>query len=238
MLPVAAQADVVGNYAPGGSATSEESRGYGPRVTPLRGVNPNDRVSVGLVMYDSSLNPVSVNSGGDALVQRSVGSTDLGTNRNGSGHIQAFWDELIVNNAVVIRCAISTTNGEALVPATATVPRPGGGSSPASFWSWRFGTSDPVNYQSYVTNVLLRRASISFSSDGGQSYSNTITHTTTIPNRANWNPGVDDGELLASVGDGTNYVLLQYEIEVTPTPGTLALLAGGMFSIGRRGRRR
>ncbi len=234
-------ADPVGRLSPYAPRPTEAEPtgegGYSPRVTPFRAVMPNETASTGLFMYDSALNVQSINTGGEVSILRGPSGGDLGTNRNGSGNITATWDEVVVGTNHYIRCAVTTTNGEAFIPAGTTMTTPQGGTQPAAFWSWRFGTVDPVNFQSWVTQVRLTRAQISFSQDRGQSFFSTFNHTSTIPNRNNWNPSSDDGELLASVGDGTNYILLQYTIEVTPTPGTLALLSGGLFTMSRRRRR-
>lgn len=197
-----------------------------------------DNASVGLFMYDTTLaRSQSINSLGDIAIRRGNTPIDIGANRNGSGRIRALWDEVVVGNGVQIRCAISTSNNEPLVPATSTIPLPGGGTTPAAFWSWHFGSLDPVNFQAFVTSVSLTRASVSFSSDGGQSFTSNINITNTIPNRANWNPGADGGQLLTSVGDGTNYVLLQYEINIIPTPGAIALVCSGLWTMVHRKRR-
>jgi hypothetical protein len=188
-------------------------------------------------MYDSALNRQSINTGGEAPVVRTVSSTSIGNNRNGVGTVNAYWDEIVSGSNQYIRCVLSTSNGEAFIPAGSTVTTQAGGTQPAAFWSWQFGTVDGVDFASYVDQVRLTRASISFSADRGQSFFSTFTHTSTIPNRNNWIPGSDDGELLASVGDGTNYIMLQYTIEVTPSPGSLALLSGGLLTVTRRRRR-
>jgi len=224
---------VGGDGGGGGSANG----GYDPRSNPLRGVAINDRATVSLLMYDANLNFTSVNTGGESLVPRNTGPVDGGANRNGTGRVRFFWDEVVVNNRTVIRCTMSTSNGEAFVPENSQVPTPGGGSAPAVYWSWHFGSVDPVNFQSFITNVTLSRATISFSNDGGQSYFSTVTHTNTIPSRANWNPGVDNGQLLNTVGDGTNSVLLQYEVTYVPSAGSIALLSGGLLAIFGRRRR-
>jgi hypothetical protein len=212
--------------------------GYGPRVNPLRGVFPNDRVSMTLTLYDAQLNSSTVNTSGDFRVQRSIGAVDGGSNRNGTGRVMFTWDEIVSGTRTYIRATIGTSNNEPLMPATSRVPLPGGGTSPAAYWSWHFGTIDPVNYQTYITGVTLVRSSISMSSDGGQSYFSTLTTTSGIANSSDWRPGSDPGQLMTSIGDGTNFVLLQYEVNYVPNTGSVALLgAGVMTMLGNRRRR-
>lgn len=212
--------------------------GYGARANPTRGVNPNDRATMSLLMYDLDLNPFPVNSGGEVSTLRGNIHTDGGTNRNGTGRLKFQWDEVVINaSRTLIRAFITTTNNEPLIPANAVVPQPGGGTAPAVYWSWHFGSVDPVNFQSNISRVTLRRASMSQSSDAGITYFTTTTTTGTIPTRADWRPGVDNGSLLNSVGDGTNFVLLQYEVEYVPSAGSLALLGVGLASISSRRRR-
>ncbi len=210
---------------------------YGPRANPTRGVNPNDRASMALLMYDADLNFTTVNTTGEVNILRGGTATPSGINRNGQGLILFTWDEAVISSSrTIIRATIATSNGEALVPATARVARAGGITAPAVYWSWRMGVVDPINFRSDITRVQLNRASISFSSDGGASYFNTSSHTNTIPTRGDWRPGFDGGELLTSVGDGTNFIMLQYEVSYVPTPGALALLGAGLTVVTRRRR--
>jgi hypothetical protein len=211
--------------------------GYGDRSNPTSGVNPNDRASMAILMYDADLNFTTVNTTGEVNITRGSTPTPSGFNRNGQGLILFAWDEVVSGSRTIIRATMRTSNGEALVPATAQVVRPGAITAPAVYWSWRFGMIDPVNFRADITSTQLRRASISFSSDGGASYFQTTTHTNTITHRNDWRPGFDDGELLTTVGDGTNFVLLQYEVSYVPSPGAAAILGAGVLTIARRRRR-
>jgi len=199
---------------------------------------PNDRVSVTLLTYDAPLsNSVSVNSLGNVRVQRSIGTVDGGANRNGTGRITFSWDETVSGTRTFIRAIIRSSNNEPFFPANSTVPTAGGGTVPAAFWTWNFGTIDPVNYQTNVTGVRLVRSSISLSADNGQSYSSTMTTTSGISNAADWRPGSDPGQLMTAIGDGTNFVLLQYEVTYVPGAGSAALLGAGLLSMFGRRRR-
>jgi hypothetical protein len=211
--------------------------GYDSRANPVRGVNANDRVSMTLIQYDANANPAFVNSDGEVRVPRGAGITDGGQNRNGTGRLQMSWDETVSGSRTFIRATISTSNREPLVPASATVPLPGG-PAPAVLWSWHFGVVDGVNYFDFISGVRLIRSQISFSTDNGQSYFNTIVTTSSIPNSDRWMPGSDAGQILSSVGDGTNYIFLQYEVSYIPGPASVALIGGGVITMlsGRRRR--
>lgn len=222
----------------GDPSGGSQSGGYDARVNPTRGVMPNDRVSMTLITYDAQLNSVNVNSLGELRVTRSVGTVNGGANRNGTGNVTFSWDETVSGSRTYIRAMIRTSNNEPFFPATSTVPLPGGGTSPAVYWSWHFGTIDPVNYQSNITNARLVRSSISFSSDGGQSYSGTMNTTSSIDNAPDWRPGSDPGQLMTSVGDGTNMILLQYEVTYVPGAGSTALVGLGCATMFGRRRRR
>lgn len=222
----------------GDPSGGSQSGGYDSRVNPTRGVMPNDRVSMTLITYDAQLNSVNVNSLGELRVTRSVGTVNGGANRNGTGNVTFSWDETVSGSRTYIRAMIRTSNNEPFFPATSTVPLPGGGTSQAVYWSWHFGTIDPVNYQSNITNARLVRSSISFSADGGQSYSGTMNTTSSIDNAPDWRPGSDPGQLMTSIGDGTNMILLQYEVTYVPGAGSTALVGLGCATMFGRRRRR
>jgi len=229
-----------GDDGGGASGDSGDGGGYNPRANPLRGVNPNDRVTMSLLMYDSNLNFIPVNTGGQTLVTRGGTTTDGGFNRNSiqtpQGRVNLYWDEIVTSGRTFIRATMSSSNGETLVPETSLIPQASGGALPAVYWSWNFGSIDPINYLQSIVNVSMVRSSISFSNDGGQSFFSTINHTNTIPTRGNWNPGFDNGQLLNSVGDGTNHILLSYEVQYVPNAGSVALLGAGLLTMSRRRR--
>ena len=89
--------------------------GYLPRVNPIRGVMPNDRVSITLTMYDSIFNSVTVNSLGDWRCLRGTTLVDGGSNRNGTGRVQFSWDETVSGTRTFIRATIRTSNAEPLL---------------------------------------------------------------------------------------------------------------------------
>ena len=217
--------------------SSDSGGGYAPRVNPLRGVVPFDRSSISLTMYDADFNTMTVNSLGDWNCIRGSTLVDGGANRNGTGRILFSWDETVSGTRTFIRATIRSSNAEALFPASSVINFPGGGTSPAVYWSWQFGITDPVNYQSNITQVTLLRSSVSLSRNGGQSYSATMTTTPSIPHATNWMPGFDPGQLMTTFGDGTNFILLQYEVAYVPPPGSMVLVAAGLATIGGRRRR-
>ncbi len=205
--------------------------GFSPRTGGNRGVVPSDRISIGLTKRDAFGNSAAINSQGTPLVTRGGTFTNIGTNTNGTGQVQASWDEVGSSSRTFVNVVVKTSNGEQFMPVTSRV-----GANPAFFWSWSMGVADPVNYESYVTSVQLVSAYIWFSADGGQSFFSRTNITSTLPQ--SFLPGRDPGQLLTSIGDGTNYILLQYETNVTiPAPVTLTPLAGaGLALLGRRRR--
>jgi hypothetical protein len=211
--------------------------GYTPRVNPTRGVVPFDRSSLSLTMFDQNFNSMTVNSLGDWNCIRGSSLIDGGANRNGTGRILFSWDETVSGTRTFIRATIRSSNAEALFPTSSVITFPGGGTSPAAFWSWQFGITDPVDFQSNITQVTLLRSSVSLSRNGGQSYSSTMTTTPSIPHAADWRPGFDPGQLMTAFGDGTNFILLQYEVAYVPPPGSVVLVAAGLAAIGGRRRR-
>ena len=64
-----------------------------------------------------------------------------------------------------------------------------------------------------------------------------MTTTSGISNAADWRPGSDPGQLMTAIGDGTNFVLLQYEVTYVPGAGSAALLGAGLLSMFGRRRR-
>jgi hypothetical protein len=206
--------------------------GYSGRTGgPTPGVIPGDVASMSLIMMDGGANPESVNALGDGLILRGSGQySDLGANRNGGGHVQAIWDEVLQGNATSIIAIFKTSDGSQFLPASSEV-----NGQPAQFWTWRFGMTDPVNFQPSVTGVTLNSAHVYFSNDGGQSFTGSTDITSNLS--TNWNPGRDPGLSMASIGDGTNFLMLEYQITVVPAPAGMAALAGGSLLALRRRRR-
>jgi hypothetical protein len=230
-LGTSAMADIVPfNATPLTDDNSQSGGGYNGRTdAPTRGVVAGDSASMSLVMMDSALHSISVNTPGEVSVTRGNTFADLGANRNGGGHILGVWDEIVQGNSVYVDAIFKTADGSQFVPFNASV-----NGQPVFFWAWHFGTTNPVNFQSWVTNVTLTSAHVYFSSNGGQSFTtssdlyNNMSH--------NWNPGMDVGLMQNSIGDGTNFMLLQYQITIVPAPAGLAVLAGASL-LGFRRRR-
>jgi hypothetical protein len=198
-------------------------------ATPVRGVMTGDSASMSLVMMSGgSTTPQSVNLLGDGLIVRGNIFTDLGANRNGGGHIQALWEETVGGDQVYITAIFRTSDGSQFMPATAQV-----NGQPATFWTWHLGLADPINFQNWVTNVSVTSAHAFFSADGGQSFTSSMDIASILPN--NWNPGSDHGIQLSTIGDGTNFLMLQYGIHVIPAPTGLGAMAGaGLLALRRR----
>jgi hypothetical protein len=206
-------------------------RGYNGRTgAPIRGVVAGDIASMCMVMMDGSGHATSINASGECNVQRGSTFTDLGQSRNGNGHILATWDEVVSGNLVYVNAIYKTSDGSQFMPVTAMV-----NGQPAYFWTWRMGMQDPVNFQPFVTSVTLNAARVYFSDTGGQSFTSSTDITSNL--NTNWNPGRDPGLTLASIGDGTNFMLLSYQITVVPAPAGLGAMAGASLLALRRRRR-
>ena len=213
--------------SPEGIGSNIDAPSYQPQVQTVTvgGVMPNDTASMSLWMIDASDNSVSINMGGEFSVTRGPVFTNIGTNRNGGGQIQASWDEVVQGNNVFINVIFRTSDGSMFMPPTATV-----NGQPAFFWTWHFGVADPVNYQPWVDSVNLLSARIFFSDNGGQSF-NSFSNISGLG--SSFMSGMDGGNYLASIGDGTNYIMLQYQIQPVPAPaGVGAVTPGGEIVCG------
>jgi hypothetical protein len=220
--PMAATAEITRYSLP-----EPQSPGYGGRVD-SPGVMPGDTASISLMMIDAQDHSVHVNMGGEVAMARGMSPTSIGANRNGGGNILASWDEVVQGNSVFINAVIRSSDGSMLMPPTAQV-----NGQPAFFWTWHLGTTDPINYMNWVTQVELLSARIYFSSNGGASFSGFSNISGLGPS---FMGGRDNGNYLASIGDGTNFILMQYQINIIPAPAGFGLLAGAGLLVARRRR--
>ncbi len=215
-----------GMMSPGGG-------GFGDRTPGSQGVVPNDMASMAINMTAVNGQQAFMNAGGHALVTRGPSFTNIGAHRDPTtqANILASWDEVVSGGRTYLSVIFKTSNGAHLVPVTSNI-----GGVGIFTWNWSFGTVDPVDYQQGVTAVSLVSARAYFSRNGGTSF---FTNTNIAPNLpSNFMPSADPGTPLLTAGDGTNYVLIRYEIDVTvPTPATALPLASGLAFIGRRRRR-
>jgi hypothetical protein len=203
------------------------SGGYSPRAT-IGAVWASESASMSLLMVDGMDQSTSVNVGGHVSVTRGSTFTNLGANRNGGGAILGSWDEVVSGSNNFINVIYKTSDGSQFMPVTANV----NGNS-AFFWKWQFGVTDQVTYQPWVQSVGLVTARIYFSDNGGQSFS-SFSNISGL--NGNFNSGRDNGNYLATIGDGTNYILVQYHITPVPAPAGVAALAGAGLLLARRRR--
>jgi hypothetical protein len=197
---------------------------------PAPAVVPGDTASMSLIMMDSGADSRPMNAGGDFIVQRSSNFLDIGQNFNTAGHIQALWNEVAQGSQLSIMAIFRTSDGSQFMPQGSTIQ----GGQPAVFWTWHLGVTDPINFQSWVTSVHVDSAHVFFSADSGQTFTGSVDFTNILPQ--NWDPGVDQGLTLSSIGDGTNYMLLDYQITAVPAPAGLGALAAGSLLAFRRRR--
>ena len=208
--------------------TGDISGGYEDRTPGQRGVRSADLASVSLNV--TTLNGLNhpVNLGGDTAVLRGPTFVTLGAHRFGTADVLAQWDEVVNSGRTFVNLAIKSSNEAGLIPAGASVDGSG-----IATWNWRFGLTDPVDYEPSVTSVVLRSATAFYSRNGGRSFFSSQIFSPNLP--PNFMPGRDPGVPLVTAGDGTNYVLLRYEIDVTvPAPSALGLLAGTALAFRRR----
>lgn len=238
-LPLAAHADItpyiitssgtstaVDTAAPGGPV-GPGNYGYAPRGG-RPGVVPGDAASMCIMMVDDNDHSMAANTGGEVPVIRGSAFTDLGANRNGGGHILGSWDEVILGDNVYVNAIFKTADGSMLIPPTSNL-----NGVPTYFWSWHFGMGYAVTFMPGVTQVDLLGARAYFSDNGGQSF--TGFADISAGHNGSFLNGRDPGQYLATVGDGTNYMMLQYQIRVVPAPAALAAF-GGLTLLARRRR--
>jgi hypothetical protein len=193
-------------------------------------VVPGDSASMSLIMMDANSNGLAFNMMGDHSVLRGNSFTDIGQSLNGGGNIQSTWNESNQGIQTIITAIFRTANGSQFMPMGSNIE-----GQPAVFWTWHFGVSDAVNFQPWVTSVTLNSAHVFFSADQGQTYSGSVDMTSNLPH--NWMTGRDPGLSLASIGDGTNFIMMQYNVTAVPAPAGLAAIAGGSLLALRRRRR-
>lgn len=233
-----AMASIVNSTADYGSKDhpGAQSGGYGSRGGGA--VVPDDRANMSLFMLLANDGMPFINqSGGDNEVHVLRGNTftDIGRNANGAGRVLAKWDEMLSGGRCYINAVWMTSNGEQFMPNSVAT-----GSNPAVAWSYHFGFTtganrNPVTFQPWITRVNMVNATIFLSSNQGSTFHTQTDITNTLP--SNWIGGGDDGELISNIGDGTNFMLIRYEIEPIPAPTGLALagVAGAVLT-GRRKR--
>lgn len=208
--------------------------GYGDRDDgqPFDGVVQGDSATMSLKMHDVNGATVSINQGGDVPVVRGPSFTALGLNRNGTSQVRGSWDSVISGNRMFIIALFRLTSiGDQFMP-----PGANNNGVPAFAWSWNLGTADSISWQPYVTSVQVVQALAFFSNDLGSSYTNgSIDFTSNMPS-GQWVPGRDTGLLIPTFGDGTNAILLSYELNIVPAPAAGMLAGVGLLALGRRRR--
>ncbi|MFZ4574292.1 MAG: hypothetical protein ACOYN0_07825 [Phycisphaerales bacterium] len=205
------------------------AEGYDDRTPGQRGVRTGDLASFSINVTTLDNNNYFANLGGDTAVVRGSTYRSVGAHRFGAGEVRAQWDEVVNSGRTYVSLSFRTSNAAPFVPGGASV-----NGSEVVGWNWRFGLTDPVDYQPNVVSVLLRSATAFYSANDGQSFFSAQT-LGGLP--ADFMPGSDPGTPLVANGNGANYVLIRYEIDVTiPAPGALGLLAGTAVAMRRRRR--
>lgn len=225
--PTAHSLNQIADWTPPGGGGG----GFGERTPGSRGVALNDVASMSIQMTALNGAQANMNGGGQVLVTRGLAFTDIGIHRSSPARVLASWDEVVSAGRTFISVIFKTDNGSHLVPVTSNIDGVG-----IFSWNWDFGTVDPVDYSPGVSAVSLLSARAYFSRNGGTSFFANTNIAPGLP--SSFMPGVDSGTPLLTAGDGTNYVLIRYEIDVTiPTPATAFALVSGISMIGLRRRR-
>ncbi len=207
-----------------------DSGDFGERTPGARGVMTNDTLSMALNMTAISGAQAFLNGGGQFIVSRGPGFTDIGAHRGTGARVQASWDEVVSGGQTFISVIYKTSTGGHLVPNTSNIDGSG-----INTWNWSVGVLDPIHFQEGVSSVQLVSARAFFSRNAGTSFFGNINILPNLP--GDFNPGLDSGLPLLSAGDGTNYVLIRYQIDVTiPAPASGVALASGLVLLTRRRR--
>lgn len=199
----------------------QSATGGGQRDVPGGSVLPGDTASMSLTMPGGAF----INQGGEVLVQRGMSPTSIGKNKNGTGSILAAWDEINTPSGRFIQALWQTDNGEDILPI----------GSPSFFWGWHFGTTNPVEFLPFITNVEVKTATLALSRDEGTSFFTLFSIKGGVPTPDHW-PGYDPGIFQSSAGNGINLVLAMYEINPVPAPAAAPLLALAGLAFHRRRR--
>lgn len=152
--------------------------------------------------------------------------TDSGQHSN----VQAAWSEVNLPNGRFVEFTFRTDNGGQFVPFGATLD----GDAVQAYTYEVGGDGNGIDFRHWVSEVQWEELTISYSFDGGQ----TVFSDPTIidPNGGNPWDGTDDEHLgLAFPGDGVNWILASYKVNVIPAPaGLVVLLGGGAAALRRR----
>lgn len=213
-----------------GPSSVSEDPGAGGVDVPRGAVVARDTASSGLMMFADQSNFRFINSGGDASVRRAVGFVPTGATASGSDIVVSRWNEFPGSSSNKIQVIWATQNGTDLLPSGQMV-----NGRPAAFLGWRFGATDPANFNRTVMRVDLFSVKVLASNDRGQSF-DVYDFTNFFVNP--WN-GRDVGLVLPLAGQGVNFLIAEYEyrVQFTPTPGTALPLLAGMGLLARRRRR-
>lgn len=195
-----------------------------------KGILATEKASFAVIGYTGSLVQGFRNADGQKLVQIGTGFQSIGAKVGTSDEIEVKWTEQALATGNFIDVIFRTRHGSDLVPFGSTT-----GGQAVAFWGWNVGKIDQINFQSWVTDYTLIKATWSYSTNGGTSFVPGGTHTSRLSSP--WN-GSDPGELLGSpyIGAGINAIQVRYQLHLIPTPGTAAAIGLGCLIAVRRRR--
>lgn len=205
-----------------GSATADAIYGR-------NGIAANEVASFSVIGYSGSLSQGFMNADGQKLIQIGTGFQEIGTKAGGTDTYEVKWSEQALATGNFIDVIFRTRNGTDMVPLGST-----SAGHPVAFWGWNVGKTDQINMQGWVSEFTLVRATWSYSLNGGASFIPGGNHT---GRQADPWAGSDPGELLNSpyIGAGINAIQVRYQLELLPTPSSMALLGlGGLITTRRR----
>lgn len=190
-------------------------------------VTQNSSASMALRVYHDASMSEFLNGGGDVSVRRGQ-TVSLGSNIFTNAAMFGTWNEVVGGSTTRVQVSFWTEDDSPLVPEDALIS-----GEPVSFIGWEFGTTNPVDFGSWVSEVTIISAT-AFATNGSGFY-DEFNITSTVENP--WD-GMG-GHATQSVGTWVeaSQIGLEFEYLVAPSPAAAGvLIVAGAAGLGRRRR--